>query len=75
VPRLEAWTKSEAFQAAHNRAEDNKPLYLDHPQYEGFEVRPTDGKTAEWHECKLCYEHHGATDTLDWNKSLSSWLG
>jgi hypothetical protein len=38
---------SEAFRAAHNRAEDNKPLYLDHPQYERFEVRQTDGKTAE----------------------------
>jgi heme-degrading monooxygenase HmoA len=52
VPRLEA---SEAFRAAHNRAEDNRPLYLDHPQYEGFEVRQTvgHGKTAEWHEYKL----------------------
>jgi hypothetical protein len=53
VPRLEARTKSEAFRAAHNRAEENKPLYLDHPQYERFEVRQTDGKTAEWHEFKL----------------------
>ena len=52
-----------------------------HPQFEVLEVRRTvgRGKTAEWHECKLqpkfCYEHHGATETLDWNKSLSSWLG
>jgi heme-degrading monooxygenase HmoA len=38
---FEAWTKSEAFRAAHNRAGDNKPLYLDHPQFEGFEVRQT----------------------------------
>src|ERR1700735_2303384 len=39
---FEAWTKSEAFRAAHSRAGDNKPLYLDHPQFEGFEVRQTD---------------------------------
>jgi len=38
---FEAWTKSDAFRAAHNRAGDNKPLYLDHPQFEGFEVRQT----------------------------------
>jgi heme-degrading monooxygenase HmoA len=31
---FEAWTRSEAFRAAHNRAGDNKPLYLDHPQFE-----------------------------------------
>jgi heme-degrading monooxygenase HmoA len=39
---FEAWTKSEAFRAAH------KALYLDHPQFEGFEVRQTvgRGKTA-----------------------------
>src|SRR5882757_5054652 len=45
---FEAWTKSEAFRAAHSRAGDNKPLYLDHPQFEGFEVRQTvgRGKTA-----------------------------
>ena len=38
---FEAWTKSEAFRAAHHRAGENKPLYLDHPQFEGFEVRQT----------------------------------
>jgi hypothetical protein len=31
---FEAWTKSEAFRAAHSRAGDNKPLYLDHLQFE-----------------------------------------
>jgi len=36
--------KSKAFRAAHNRAGDNKPLYLDHPQFEGFEVRQTVGR-------------------------------
>jgi heme-degrading monooxygenase HmoA len=41
---FEAWTRSEAFRAAHNRAGDNKPLYLDHPQFEGFEVLQTVGR-------------------------------
>jgi heme-degrading monooxygenase HmoA len=41
---FEAWTKSEAFRAAHSGAGDNKPLYLDHPQFEGFEVRQTVGR-------------------------------
>jgi heme-degrading monooxygenase HmoA len=36
---FEAWTKSEAFRAAHHKAGGNKPLYLGHPQFEGFEVR------------------------------------
>src|SRR3981189_279676 len=45
---FEAGTKSDAFRAAHSGAGDNKPLYLDHPQFEGFEVRQTvgRGKTA-----------------------------
>jgi heme-degrading monooxygenase HmoA len=45
---FEAWTKSEAFRAAHKDAGQNKPLYIDHPQFEGFEVRQTlsGGKTA-----------------------------
>jgi heme-degrading monooxygenase HmoA len=38
---FEAWTKSEAFRAAHHKAGDNKPLYLGHPQFEGFEVCQT----------------------------------
>ena len=38
---FEAWTKSEAFRHAHRDAGQNKPLYLDHPQFEGFEVRQT----------------------------------
>jgi heme-degrading monooxygenase HmoA len=41
---FEAWTKSDAFRVAHNRAGENKPLYLDHPQFEGFEVRQTVGR-------------------------------
>ena len=35
---FEAWTRSEAFRAAHHRAGDNKPLYAGHPKFEGFEV-------------------------------------
>jgi heme-degrading monooxygenase HmoA len=38
---FEAWTKSEAFRLAHRDAGQNKPLYLDHPQFEGFEVLQT----------------------------------
>ena len=33
-----AWTKSEAFRSAHKGAGDRKPLYIGHPQFEGFEV-------------------------------------
>jgi heme-degrading monooxygenase HmoA len=40
---FEAWTHSEAFRAAHLDAGDHKPLYLGHPQFEGFEVRQTVG--------------------------------
>jgi heme-degrading monooxygenase HmoA len=40
---FEAWTKSEAFRAAHHRAGDNKPLYLGHPEFEGFETIQTVG--------------------------------
>lgn len=37
---FEAWTKSEAFRAAHGRAGDpnRKVLHLGHPQFEGFHV-------------------------------------
>jgi len=38
---FEAWTKSEAFRAAHHRAGDSKVHYLGHLQFEGFEVRQT----------------------------------
>ena len=44
---FEAWTRSEEFRAAHSRAGDNKPLYLEHPQFEGFEVRQTVGRGAK----------------------------
>ena len=35
---FEAWTKSEAFRAAHKDAGGNRPLYLGHPKFEAFEV-------------------------------------
>jgi heme-degrading monooxygenase HmoA len=35
---FEAWTKSEAFRKAHAGAGGNKPLYLGHPEFEGFHV-------------------------------------
>jgi heme-degrading monooxygenase HmoA len=38
---FEAWTTSEAFRRAHKDAGQNKPLYLGHPRFEGFEVRQT----------------------------------
>ncbi len=32
----EAWTKSQQFRDAHKNAGQNKPLYLGHPEFEGF---------------------------------------
>lgn len=34
---FENWTKSDAFRMAHKGAGGNAPLYLGHPQFEGFE--------------------------------------
>lgn len=40
---FEAWTKSEEFRIAHARAgnETTGSLYLEHPKFEGFEVKQT----------------------------------
>lgn len=38
---FEAWTRSEQFRLAHKDAGQNKPLYLGHPEFEGFEVIQT----------------------------------
>jgi heme-degrading monooxygenase HmoA len=38
---FEAWTRSEAFRAAHRGAGSSKPLYLGPPRFEGFEVIQT----------------------------------
>jgi heme-degrading monooxygenase HmoA len=35
---FEAWTKSEAFRAAHAGAGQSKGIYLGHPVFEGFEA-------------------------------------
>jgi heme-degrading monooxygenase HmoA len=44
------WTRSEAFRKAHAGAGGNKPLYLDHPDFEGFtviqEVKPKSAARA-----------------------------
>ena len=32
------WTRSEAFRKAHESAGANKPLYLGHPEFEGFTI-------------------------------------
>jgi heme-degrading monooxygenase HmoA len=45
---FEAWTRSEEFRAAHARAgnETTGPLYLEHPKFEGFEVKQTVTRSA-----------------------------
>ena len=40
---FEAWTRSEQFRKAHGRVPTTKPLYLGHPQFEGFEAIQTVG--------------------------------
>jgi heme-degrading monooxygenase HmoA len=35
---FEEWTRSESFRAAHKGAGENKPLYIEGPQFEGFDV-------------------------------------
>jgi heme-degrading monooxygenase HmoA len=42
---FEAWTRSESFRNAHKDAGQNKPLYLDGPQFEGFDVIQQVGST------------------------------
>lgn len=42
---FEAWTRSEQFRQAHRNAGSNKPLYLDHPEFEGFEIVQTVGRS------------------------------
>jgi hypothetical protein len=48
---FEAWTKSEEFRAARARAGNNAtgPLYLEHPEFERFEVRQTVTRKAAAH--------------------------
>jgi len=35
---FEAWTRSEAFRAAHRGAGERRHMYLEGPHFEGFEV-------------------------------------
>ncbi len=37
------WTRSDAFRKAHADAGGNRPLYLGHPEFEGFRVVLGDG--------------------------------
>ena len=43
---FEGWTRSEAFRFAHHSAGQNRPLYLGHPEFEGFEVSQTVERTS-----------------------------
>ena len=36
-----AWTQSEQFRKAHGGTGQHKPLYLGHPEFEGFDVIQT----------------------------------
>jgi heme-degrading monooxygenase HmoA len=38
---FEGWTRSEAFRQAHRSAGGNRPMYLGHPDFEGFDVIQT----------------------------------
>jgi heme-degrading monooxygenase HmoA len=38
---FEAWTRSEAFRAAHRDAGQGRSLTISHPEFEGFEVIQT----------------------------------
>lgn len=45
---FEGWTQSDEFRTAHARAGNDSssaPLYLEHPKFEGFEVRQTQTRT------------------------------
>ena len=44
---FEGWTRSDEFRQAHARAGNkgsSAPLYLEHPKFEGFEVKLTQGR-------------------------------
>ncbi|MDP4002421.1 antibiotic biosynthesis monooxygenase [Methylobacterium sp. NEAU K] len=47
---FEAWTRSEQFRKAHSRVPSTKPLYVGHPQFEGFEMVQTVGGAGQAHE-------------------------
>ncbi len=43
---FEAWTRSEQFRKAHSKAPGSRPLYLSHPNFEGFETIQTLARPA-----------------------------
>jgi heme-degrading monooxygenase HmoA len=51
---FEAWTKSEAFRAAHHKAGDNKPLYLGTRSSRGSRLfRRWEAAKAWWREAHV----------------------
>jgi heme-degrading monooxygenase HmoA len=38
---FEDWTRSDAFRASHRGAGQHRPMYLGHPEFEGFEAIQT----------------------------------
>jgi heme-degrading monooxygenase HmoA len=44
---FEAWTRSEQFRKSHSRAPGSKPLYLEHPQFEGFDTIQTIARSSQ----------------------------
>ncbi|WP_111748513.1 antibiotic biosynthesis monooxygenase family protein [Salinisphaera orenii] len=43
---FEAWTRSEAFRAAHRNAGANSHIYVEGPRFEGFDVVQRMGPTS-----------------------------
>jgi heme-degrading monooxygenase HmoA len=44
---FDGWTKSEQFRKSHARAENREPLFLGHPQFEGFHILQTMNAAGE----------------------------
>lgn len=55
---FDAWTRSEAFRQAHSGAGANKPLYLGHPRFEGFDVLQV-VKPRQWSDATARSEPRG----------------
>ena len=47
--RFTDWTNSASFRASHRGAGQHKPMYLGHPEFEGFEVIQTVERTTRGH--------------------------
>ena len=84
---FEAWTKSEAFRAAHSRAGTTSRCIWITRSSRGLKFARRWDAARQRHDAYVqaagvrepevdvrCYEHD-ATDTFDWNKNANSWLG